>query len=149
MGHRLQASCPEATAIHILDIPGWVFVFRQDSAPAHRARDTVAFLERKELDFIPPTLWPTNSPGSEPSRLNIASVVYCRRKFAYVDELKKRLIDEWERFDQSNVNAAIGEWRRCRLNARVRVSGGHFEHQVYKFSYFFIYLPKVTKLMEI
>jgi len=57
-----KSSCPEATAIHILDIPGWVFVFLQDGAQAHRARDTVAFLERKVLDFIPPTLWPTNSP---------------------------------------------------------------------------------------
>jgi len=29
---------------------------------AHRAHDTVAFLERKVLDFIPPTnLWPLNS----------------------------------------------------------------------------------------
>jgi len=68
-----------------------------------------------------------------------------------VDELKQRLIDEWERFDQSIVKAAIAAWRRCRLNARVRVSGAHFEHQfqqVYKFSYFVIYLPKVIKLME-
>jgi len=53
-----------------------------------------------------------------------------------------------ERFDQSIANAAIAEWRRCRLNARVRVSGAHFEHQVYKFSYFVIYLPKVIKLIE-
>jgi len=37
-----------------------------------------------------------------------------------VDELKKRFIDEWERFDQSVVNVAIAEWRRCRLSARVR-----------------------------
>src|SRR6218665_1996400 len=47
---------------HILDIPGWVFVFRQNGAPAHQVRDTVAFLERKVLDFIPPTPWPPNSP---------------------------------------------------------------------------------------
>ena len=58
------------------------------------------------------------------------------------------MIDEWKRFDQSVVNAAIAEWRHCCLNARVRVSGAHFEHQVYKFSYFVIYLPKVIKLME-
>ena len=149
MGHRLQSSCPEATAIHILDIPGRVFVLRQDGAPAHRARDTVAFLqERKVLDFIPPTLWPMNSPDLNLVDYYIASVVYCRRKFVYVDELKNRLIDEWERFDQSIVNPAIAEWRRCRLNARVRVSGAHFEHQVhvYKFSYYVIYLPKVIKL---
>jgi len=46
-----------------------------------------------------------------------------------VDELKKCLIDEWERFDQLIANAAIAEWRRCHLSARVRVSGAHFEHQ--------------------
>src|SRR6218665_2222577 len=114
---------------------------------AHRARDTVAFLERKVLDFISPTLWPTNSPDLNQVDY-IASLVSGRRKFAYADELKKRLIDKWERFDQSIVNAAIAEWRRCRLNARVRVSGAHFEHQVYEFSYFFIYLSKVIKSME-
>ena len=64
---------------------------------------------------------------------------------ANVTELKRRVIDEWERFDQSIVNAAIAEWRRC-LSACVLVSGAHFEHefqQVYKFSYIFIYQPKV------
>src|SRR6218665_166836 len=93
MGHRLQYVCPEATAIHISDIPRWVFVFRQDGATAHRARGTVALLERKILDFIPPTLWPTNSPDLNPVDyiVYIASVVYCTRKFAYLDELKKRL----------------------------------------------------------
>src|ERR1043165_827289 len=35
---------------------GEFFVFQQDGAPAHRARDTVSFLERETPDFIPPTL---------------------------------------------------------------------------------------------
>ena len=139
MGHRLisrQSSCPEATAIHILDIPGWVFV------PVHRARDTVAFLERKVLDFIPPTMWPTNSPDLNPVDYIFCSVlqekVYPSR-ISNVDELKACLI----------VEAAIAEWQRC-LGACVHVSRAHFEHQfqqVHKFSYFVIYLPKVIKLM--
>jgi len=58
---------------------GGFFVFRQDGAPAHRARDTVALLERKVLDFIPPKLWPPNYRIL--NQANIASVVYCRRKF--------------------------------------------------------------------
>src|SRR6218665_1406231 len=56
-----QSSCQEATTRHIPDIPGWGFVFQQDGAPAHPARDTVAFLEGKVPDFIPPTLWPSPS----------------------------------------------------------------------------------------
>jgi len=45
-------------------------------------------------------------------------------KIADADELKARLIDEWAQFDQSIVDAAIGQWRR-RLSACVRVRGAH------------------------
>jgi hypothetical protein len=110
---------------------GEFFVFQQDGAPAHRARDTVSFLERETPDFIPPTLWPPNSPDLNPVDYSIWSVlqekVY-RSRINSVDELKTRLIDEWARFDQSIVDGAIGQWRR-RLRACVRVRGAHFEHQ--------------------
>jgi len=89
------------------------------------------FLERETPDFIPPTLLPPNSPDLNPVDYSIWSVlqekVY-RSRIANVNELKTRLIDEWARFDQSIVDAAIGQWRR-RLSACVRVSGAHFEHQ--------------------
>jgi len=95
------------------------FVFQQDGAPAHRARDTVAFLERETPDFIPPTLWPPNSPDLNPVDYSVWSVlqekVYCS-KISDVDELKSRLIDEWAQFDQSIIDAAICQWRR-RLSA--------------------------------
>src|SRR5688572_8045930 len=45
---------------------GEFFVFQQDGAPAHRARDTVSFLKRETPDFIPPTLWAPNSPDLNP-----------------------------------------------------------------------------------
>ena len=32
------------------------FVFQQDSAPSHRAKDTVALLDQETPDFIPPAL---------------------------------------------------------------------------------------------
>jgi len=37
-------------------------VFQQDSVQSHRAKDTVALLDQETPDFIPPTLWPPNSP---------------------------------------------------------------------------------------
>ena len=40
-----------------------------------------------------------------------------------VNELEMRVIDEWGRFDQSIMDAAIGQWRR-RLSACVRGVGG-------------------------
>jgi|SRR6218665_1435858 len=110
---------------------GGYFVFQQHGAYAHQARDTVAFLERKVPDFIPPTLWPPNSPDLNPVDY-ISSGVYCRRKFidpiTNVDELKTRLIDEWARFDQPTVDTANIDWRR-RLSACIRVSRAHLEHQ--------------------
>jgi len=38
------------------------FIFQQDGAPAHRARETVEFLEKVTPNFIQPSLWPPNSP---------------------------------------------------------------------------------------
>jgi len=34
------------------------FVFQQDSAPVHRARDTIELLQRETPNFISPELWP-------------------------------------------------------------------------------------------
>jgi len=45
-------------------------------------------------------------------------------KIADADELKTRLIDEWAQFDQSIVDAAISQWRRC-LSACIRVRRAH------------------------
>ena len=70
-------------------------------------------------DFIPPTLWPPNSPDLNPVDYSIWSVlqekVYHSR-ITDLDELKTRLIDEWTQLDQLIVDAAIGQWR-CRLQS--------------------------------
>src|SRR6218665_3532870 len=42
------------------------FIFQQDSAPAHRAKDTIALLRRKTPSFVGPELWPANSPDLNP-----------------------------------------------------------------------------------
>ena len=42
----------------IRHVAGDNFVFHQDSAPAHRARDTVELLQCETADFISPELWP-------------------------------------------------------------------------------------------
>ena len=34
----------------------------QDGASARRARDTVTMLQRETPEFIPPEIWPPNSP---------------------------------------------------------------------------------------
>ena len=83
------------------------FVFQHDGAPAHWARDTITFLEQQTPDFIPPTLWPPNSPDLNPVDYSVWSVlqekVY-RSKIADIDELKTPLVNEWAQFDQSMID---------------------------------------------
>jgi len=106
------------------------FVFQQDSAPAHRAKDTVALLKTETPDFIPPTLWPPNSPDLNPVDYCVWSVlqerVY-RTKVDNVVDLKQRIVAEWAALDHSVIASAIAQWR-LRLRACVRAGGGHFEH---------------------
>lgn len=112
-------------------ISGDTFVLQQDSAPAHRARATVEFLTRETPEFIPPELWPPNSPDLHPVDYSVWGIlqerVY-RTRVADLDELKRRLQTEWANMDHSITVAAIRQWRR-RLTACVRADGGHFEHR--------------------
>ena len=50
----------------IRHLAGDVFVFQQDSAPAHRARAIVKYMRQATPEFISPDLWPPNSPDPNP-----------------------------------------------------------------------------------
>jgi hypothetical protein len=108
------------------------FVFQQDGAPAHRARDTVRLLETETPDFIEPSMWPANSPDLNPVDYRIWGAlqekVY-KSRIADLDCLKQRLLDEWNKFDQRIIDSSIMEWRK-RLTACVNAHGGHFEFKL-------------------
>ena len=103
------------------------FTFQQDSAPAHSAKETVDLLKRETPDFIPPSLWPSNSPDLNPVKIwgLLQQRVYSR-KIQNVDELQQRIVEEWERLDQRVIDNAVKQWRR-RLRSCVAAKGGHFE----------------------
>ena len=108
------------------------FIFQQDSAPAHRARETVALLETETPDFIPPNYWPPNSPDLNPVDYKIWSVmqekVY-RNRIHDVDELRHRIVEAWDEMDQRIIDESVRQWRR-RLRACVTARGGQFEHKL-------------------
>ena len=116
----------------IKKMSGDCFTFQQDSAPAHRARETVELLTRETPDFIPPTLWPPNSPDLNPVDYKVWSVlqerVY-RSRIRDVDHLRERLLEEWNRFDQRLIDKAVKQWHE-RLRSCVCADSGHFEHQL-------------------
>jgi len=108
------------------------YTFQQDGAPAHRARETVQLLTTETPDFIPPNLWPPNSPDLNPVDYKIWGImqekVY-RTKIRNIEELRVRIVNAWDEFDQLVIDAAIGQWRP-RLEACVEANGGHFEHKL-------------------
>ena len=78
------------------------FTFQQDGAPAHRAHETVDLLKRETPDFIPPSLWPPNSPDLNPVDYKIWGLLQQRvytRKIQNVEELRRLIIEECERLD--------------------------------------------------
>jgi inhibitor of nuclear factor kappa-B kinase subunit alpha len=116
----------------IREMSGDFYIFQQDSAPAHRARETVELLQHSTPGFISPLDWPPNSPDLNPVDYKIWSVLQERvyqGRIHNVDHLKQRLVEEWSRFDQRIVDKAVKEWR-VRLKACVKANGGQFEHQL-------------------
>ena len=79
-------------------------------APAHRARGTVELLKEVTPDFIQPSLWPPNSPDLNTFDYAIWGImqerVYNTEKIANVEELRQRIVDEWERLDQRIIDGA-------------------------------------------
>ena len=59
--------------------------------------------------------------------INVKSVM--SKIFSDIKDLKKRLIEEWSKIQESVIDATVDQWRR-RLHAWVRANGGHFEHKL-------------------
>ena len=105
-------------------------MFQQDSAPAHRARETIKLLQREMPAFISPDLWPPNSPDLNLVNYQICGVIQDRiyqKKVKGVNDLKERLVEVWAGLQQNVIDDAIDQWRR-RPRACVRARGGHFEY---------------------
>ena len=76
----------------IWQVSGDFFVFQQDSAPAHRAHETIKLLQRETPAFISPNLWPPNNPDLNPVDYKIWGVMQDRvyqKKVKDVNELRE------------------------------------------------------------
>jgi len=105
-------------------------MFQQDSAPAHRARETIKLLQREMPAFISPDLWPPNSPDPNPVNYKICGVMQDRvyqKKVKDGNELRERLVEAWAGLQQNVIDDAIDQWRR-RRRACIRARGGHLEY---------------------
>jgi len=70
---------------------GGYFTFQQDSAPEHRARETIALLSRETPDFISPQLWPPNNADDYQIWSVLVERVY-RSRIRDIDHLRARRV---------------------------------------------------------
>jgi len=96
------------------------FIFHQDNAPAHRARETINLLERETPAFISPDLWPPNSLDLNPVDYKIWVIVQQR---VYQTKVQDWLTCSSQ---QTVIDEAIDQWRK-RLHSCIRVRGGCLE----------------------
>ena len=114
----------------IQHLTGNVFVFQQDSTPAHHAHATVKYLHQATTEFISPGLLPSSSPDLNLVNYKIWGCVQERvyqKPIRDVDQLKQCLVEIWSDMQQTVIEVAIGEWRK-RLRTCICVKGHHFEH---------------------
>jgi len=85
-----------------------MFVFQQDNAPSHYAKDTIKQLQQEKTDFIGPDLLPSNSPDLNQMDYKVWGVMQQRVYeccMNTVDELKLCLIDVWNSLQQNVIDA--------------------------------------------
>ena len=84
------------------------------------------------LDFIPPTLWPPNSPDLNPVDQKMVSVMQEKVYKQHVKdsgELRERIITAWDELDQHIINNAVAQWH-SHLHACVKALDEYFKHKL-------------------
>lgn len=135
-GVKTSARVYKETVLQDLVLPlnetlfnGAHWVFQQDSAPAHKARITQAWLRDHLPEFISTEEWPSASPDLNPLDYKLWSYLEaqaCRTRHPNIDSLKRALVRAVDEIPLEKVRAAIDDWPR-RLKACVKSNGGHFE----------------------
>jgi len=108
------------------------FIFQQDGAPAHTARQAQQFVQSECPEFITKDEWPPNSPDLNPLDYSVWGLMLesynkLNPKPTNRAELKDALQKIWDALPHTPIQKAVRSFRK-RLQSCVRVEGGHFEH---------------------
>jgi len=110
------------------------FSFQYSVTYCSQARKTVHLLTHETPDFITPALLPANTPDLNPVDYQVWWKLQDRvnpSQIRDVDQLKSRLIEEWEHFHQVVIDKAVRQGRpHLGACVRLRAHGGHFEHRL-------------------
>ena len=66
------------------------------------------YLQRENIQFIEPDMWPPNSPDLNPVNFAVwgalQQMVYHLQRFDSVDELKRAIVKAWDKLSQAFLN---------------------------------------------
>jgi hypothetical protein len=98
--------------------PNGDYLFQQDSAPSHRSKKTIKFLNDNKVPFITPLQWLPNSPDAAPLDFFFWGYLKWRinqRKPKTLKGLKRIIKEEVKKVPQNMIDKALKSWsRRCR-----------------------------------
>lgn len=106
------------------------YVFQQDSAPAHKARETQSWLHSNVPHHWSPDLWPPSSPDCNPLDFYVWGVVereVNKVRHASLDDVKAAVTKVMSSLSRDIVAKACASFRG-RLEAVVAAEGGYIEH---------------------
>ncbi|PIC32571.1 hypothetical protein B9Z55_012846 [Caenorhabditis nigoni] len=105
------------------------YIFQQDGAPAHRAKDTQKWCKDNFPEFISAAEWPASSPDLNP--LDYAIWGYLTQKvstknYSSLKALKDALVKAWEDLQPEYLRVVVDAFPK-RLRAVIEADGGRFE----------------------
>ncbi len=109
--------------------------FRQDTAPAHKAKSTKKWCEDFLPNFITAEQWCSGSPDLNPLDYRLwtdLKAIVCKCRHQNLESLKDAIAKAAREFPLKKIHEAIDEWPK-RLRRCVQAKDGHFE-----WSFFFL-----------
>nr|CAD2163461.1 unnamed protein product [Meloidogyne enterolobii] len=106
-----------------------VWIFQQDSAPAHKAKEVQDWCKANFPGFISAQEWPPYSPDLNPMDYSVWSILEsraCAKPHKSLESLRHSLTREWDLITLKEVRA-ICENFSSRLRLCIKAKGGHFE----------------------
>ncbi|QQP52538.1 Uncharacterized protein FKW44_004719, partial [Caligus rogercresseyi] len=125
-----EMGCSKQTINNTKDLVanGRPYVFQQDSAPAHKSRETQAWLENLPYHWSP-DLWPPSSPDCNPLDYLFWGMIENKtNKHAHntLDSLRAAIVKEFANIKKNVVAKACGRFRHP-LEMVVAADGGYIE----------------------
>ena len=110
----------------------WNYVYHQDSAPAHTAKTTLAWLRKNKVKYIRPDQWLPNSPDAAPLDYLIWHWIkqqLNKHTISTIRGLKTAISGICKNIPQSLILRALKAWPK-RLRKIYYAKGGHIEHEL-------------------